>query len=66
VFTHYLEMFYDLENSKDFRSNLTLSLNLQVNEHIGIGPSVKINYDAKPVSQVQKWDTLTVFGIQFK
>lgn len=66
IFTHFLEYFHDLKNSKDYRINWNASLQLQVNAHIGIGPSVQIRYDAKPVTQVQKTDTMTVIGITFK
>ena len=66
IFTHVIEYFHDLETSKDYRVNWNASLQLQVNAHIAIGPSVQIRYDAKPVTQVQKTDTMTVFGITFK
>jgi hypothetical protein len=66
LFTHHIEMFNALDNRDDFRVNWNLGLNLQVTPHIGIGPSLQIRYDAKPVVQVQKTDTMVVFGVQFK
>lgn len=66
ILTHFLEYFHDLEDRQDYRVNWNASLQLQVNAHIGIGPSVQIRYDAKPVTQVQKTDTLTVIGITFR
>lgn len=66
IFTNFLEYFHDLEISDDYRLNWNASLQLQVNAHIAIGPSVQIRYDAKPVTQVQKTDTMTVIGVTFK
>ena len=66
IFTNFLEYFHDLEINDDYRINWNASLQLQVNAHIAIGPSVQIRYDAKPVTQVQKTDTMTVIGITFK
>lgn len=66
IFTNFIEYFHDLEISDDYRINWNASLQLQVNKHIGIGPSVQIRHDAKPVTQVQKTDTMTVLGITFK
>ena len=66
IFTHFLEYFHDLELSDDYRLNWNTSLQLQVNSHIAIGPSFQVRYDAKPVTQVQKTDTMAVIGITFK
>lgn len=66
IFTHFLEFFHDFENGKDNRINWNVSLQLQVNSHVGIGPSFQVRYDAKPVTQVQKTDTMAVIGFTFK
>jgi hypothetical protein len=66
VFTNFVEYFHDLEISDDYRFNWNTSLQLQVNAHIGIGPSFQLRYDAKPVTQVQKTDTMAVIGITFR
>lgn len=66
IFTHFLEYFHDLKISDDYRVNWNTSLQLQVNSHIGIGPSFQVRYDAKPITQVQKTDTMAVIGITFR
>lgn len=66
IFTHFLEFFHDFENGKDNRINWNVSLQMQVNPHLGIGPSFQVRYDAKPVTQVQKTDTMAVIGFTFK
>jgi hypothetical protein len=66
IFTHFFEYFHDLELSDDYRVNWQTSLQLQVNPHIAIGPSFSIRYDAKPVTQVQKTDTMAVIGFTFR
>jgi hypothetical protein len=65
-FSHHLEFFFDLANTGDIRVNWDLSLTLQVNSHIGIGPAAKIRYDAHPVVQVQRTDTMAIIAVQFK
>ena len=66
MFNHFVEAFYDLAHTHDYRINWNIGLNLQVNSHIGIGPSLQIRYDHEPVAQTQKLDTLLVFGVNFK
>ncbi|HWI20964.1 MAG TPA: DUF481 domain-containing protein, partial [Vicinamibacterales bacterium] len=66
IFTNFVEYFHDLELSDDYRFNWNTSLQLQVNSHIAIGPSFQLRYDAKPVTQVQKTDTMAVIGVTFK
>lgn len=66
IFTHFLEYFHDFELSDDYRVNWNASLQLQVNPHIGIGPSFQVRYDAKPVTHVQKTDTMAVISVTFK
>jgi hypothetical protein len=66
MFTQHLEAFYDLINRDDFRANWDAGLQMQVTPHISIGPSAQIRYDNHPVSQIQRTDTMVVFGVQFK
>lgn len=64
VFTHFLEYFHDLETSDDYRVNWDVSLRLQVNPHLAIGPSFQIRYDA--ITSRKKTDTMGVIGVTFR
>ena len=66
LFTHHLELFYDLKDTNDFRVNWNVGLNMQLTPHFGMGPSFQVRYDNKPVSQIQTTDTMAVFGFTFK
>lgn len=63
---HHVEAFFDLEDTEDVRVNWNLGLNLQLTPRVGIGPSLQVRYDARPVTQVQSTDTMLTIGVQVR
>lgn len=66
MLTHHVEAFFDLEDTEDVRVNWNLGLNVQLTPRIGVGPSLQIRYDARPVTQVQSTDTMLTIGVQVR